>query len=71
MTCSSCCRCCAGSRAALTASPALERGELSLRITFAHVGDAQLVTRLTNRAILAFISVLGLRVIVGVTHDTG
>jgi ubiquinone biosynthesis protein len=90
-------------------SGALERGELSLRIRpFAHQGDAQLVTRLTNRLILAFFSasiglvavfllllgggpemfstnldvllgygglvaatVLGLRVIVAVTHDTG
>jgi ubiquinone biosynthesis protein len=90
-------------------SGALERGELSLRIRpFAHERDAQLVTRLTNRMILAFFSasiglvavfllrlgggpqmfrtnldvllgygglvaatVLGLRVIVAVTHDTG
>jgi ubiquinone biosynthesis protein len=90
-------------------SGALERGELSLRIRpFAHERDAQLVTRLTNRVILAFFSasigvvavsllrlgggpeifsttldvllgyggltaatVLGLRVIVAVTHDTG
>jgi ubiquinone biosynthesis protein len=90
-------------------SGALERGELSLRIRpFAHEGDAELVTRLTNRLILAFFSasiglvavlllhldsgprmfgthfdallgysglvaatVLGLRVIVAVTHDTG
>jgi ubiquinone biosynthesis protein len=90
-------------------SGSLERGELSLRIRpFAHQDDAQLVTRLTNRAILAFFSasigvvavfllrigggpemfntsldvvlgygglvaatVLGLRVIVAVTHDTG
>jgi ubiquinone biosynthesis protein len=90
-------------------SGALERGELSLRIRpFAHQRDAQLVTRLTNRVILAFFSasiglvavsllrlgggpqifrtnldvllgyggltaatVLGLRVIVAVTHDTG
>jgi ubiquinone biosynthesis protein len=38
-------------------SGALERGELSLRIRpFAHEGDAQLVTRLTNRMILAFFS---------------
>jgi ubiquinone biosynthesis protein len=38
-------------------SGALERGELSLRIRpFAHEADAQLVTRLTNRAILAFFS---------------
>jgi ubiquinone biosynthesis protein len=90
-------------------SGALERGELSLRIRlFAHERDAQLVTQLTNRVILAFFSasigvvavsllrlgggpeifstnldvllgyggltaatVLGLRVIVAVTHDTG
>jgi ubiquinone biosynthesis protein len=90
-------------------SGALEHGELSLRIRpFAHEGDAELVTRLTNRLILAFVSasiglvavlllhldsgprtfgthldlvlgyaglvaatVLGLRVIVAVTHDTG
>jgi ubiquinone biosynthesis protein len=90
-------------------SGALERGELSLRIRpFAHQRDAHLVTRLTNRVILAFFSasiglvavsllrlgggpqifrtnldvllgyggltaatVLGLRVIVAVTHDTG
>jgi ubiquinone biosynthesis protein len=88
-------------------SGALERGELSLRVRpFAHDGDAELVTRLTNRLILAFFSasiglvavlllhldsgprtlgthldvllgygglvaatVLGLRVIVAVTHD--
>jgi ubiquinone biosynthesis protein len=88
-------------------SGALERGELSLRIRpFAHDADADLVTRLTNRLILAFFSasiglvavlllhldsgpgmlgthldvllgyaglvaatVLGLRVIVAVTHD--
>jgi ubiquinone biosynthesis protein len=88
---------------------ALERGELSLRIRpFADDGDAALVTRLTNRLILAFFSasvglvavsllrlgggpemfttnldvllgygglvaatVLGLRVIVAITHDTG
>jgi ubiquinone biosynthesis protein len=38
-------------------SSALERGELSLRIRpFAHERDAQLVTRLTNRVILAFFS---------------
>jgi ubiquinone biosynthesis protein len=38
-------------------SGALERGELSLRIgPFAHPRDAQLVTRLTNRLILAFLS---------------
>jgi ubiquinone biosynthesis protein len=90
-------------------SGALEHGELSLRIRpFAHEGDAELVTRLTNRLILAFFSasiglvavlllhldsgprtfgthldlvlgyaglvaatVLGLRVIVAVTHNTG
>lgn len=38
-------------------SGALERGELSVRIRpFAHPRDAELVTRLTNRLILAFFS---------------
>jgi ubiquinone biosynthesis protein len=38
-------------------SAALERGELSLRIRpFADKGDAELVTRLTNRLVLAFFS---------------
>jgi ubiquinone biosynthesis protein len=90
-------------------SGALERGEQSLRSRpFAGPRDAELVTRLTNRLILAFFNasiglvavfllrlgggpqmlgtrldvllgygglaaatVLGLRVIVAVTHDTG